>query len=382
MSLLYMRRKRLSEGHTNSVIALSFNPSGNYLASAGLDGRLCIWLWSSSASRPRHVVKGTAGFISLAWINDAALVAGRTDGVMITFSISTETICATGFNVHYYPLECITVAGNLVATGAHSQLSVWELSTGLYPFDRCDLIRQLNAPPTNGTNRHKPIVVTSIHWARGFKDCESALLVAYMDHGVMVIDTRSGLPLQTLSTMPSVGFASLSQDKRWVVTSNLSTGFDIYNMGSMSCYRSITAEDTAKTNTLRPPALFAHHGRVLVGATSAGKVGLWDWNAEKPLHDLPHHGKPSIISLADHYERSSDTFFLATGTHGLGKATYVQVWQTQTINNARSATRSRGQRRRSSKSSKAFSLLCPMIIGAILSVVGWMMVPSFYSKFL
>lgn len=98
--------------------------------------------------------------------------------------------------MHNHPLECVDVFANNIVTAAHSEVSVWSFHLGaqlLHPsgfysrghLDHCVLHQQIPSPPTIGLNRHSPVVVTAVFWAPAH--AENALLVAYMDHGVVYV---------------------------------------------------------------------------------------------------------------------------------------------------------------------------------------------------
>ncbi|TFK59861.1 hypothetical protein BDN72DRAFT_905475 [Pluteus cervinus] len=128
MPLLYQCRWELKGKHADSITALSFSKSGQYLASASMDSRLCVWSPNQGA---KFTIEGTAGFISLAWVDENTLLSGTEDGRLITVEFSNVLLRVTGFEMHAYPLECLDVRGNRLATGSHSYVSVWDLVPGV-----------------------------------------------------------------------------------------------------------------------------------------------------------------------------------------------------------------------------------------------------------
>lgn len=93
-SLLYKRRWRLKQLHQDSITGLDFSPSGTYLASTSIDGRLCVWA-TSSGEALHTVEREGAGFMCVTWVNEAHLVAGMEDGVLVSVKI-TQVWISTG----------------------------------------------------------------------------------------------------------------------------------------------------------------------------------------------------------------------------------------------------------------------------------------------
>jgi WD40 repeat protein len=151
-TLVYKRRHQLAGEHSDSITVLSFNPSGAFLASGGIDGRLC--LWSTKSGKSVYVVKGEVGFLCISWIDDESLFAGMEDGVLLlvritkvrTFNkgqspvsqlmpLKQTKLIASGFPVHVPPLECISLSASqdgeiLLATGAHAEVRIWKTTSG------------------------------------------------------------------------------------------------------------------------------------------------------------------------------------------------------------------------------------------------------------
>ncbi len=96
MVLRYLETACLSRGHTSGITALAFSSKGQFLASAGLDGRVCIW--RTDDYRLRHVVShsGEIAVLSLVWIgpNEDRLICGLKDGKIVTVVVSEVSIAS------------------------------------------------------------------------------------------------------------------------------------------------------------------------------------------------------------------------------------------------------------------------------------------------
>ena len=76
------------EGHNNAVTAVNFSPSGRLLASAGLDGRVCVW--QVSCGDLLYVFSGKSAVLSVVWVgSDMHLVCGMEDGTIAFLAILT-----------------------------------------------------------------------------------------------------------------------------------------------------------------------------------------------------------------------------------------------------------------------------------------------------
>ena len=143
MSLRYKPYKRFHL-HNDTVAAIAFSPDATLIASGGLDGRLGIW--SSKTGKLIHLVNGSSGVISLTWSSQKQIRCGLRSGVVVTVEIRSvcnvtspriliflfsmlvkADICATGFQAHSHPVECMAFEKNILVTGAYNELRVWNL---------------------------------------------------------------------------------------------------------------------------------------------------------------------------------------------------------------------------------------------------------------
>ncbi len=91
MPLRYQESIRLNSSrsaHSKEISCLSFSPKGKYLASAGIDGRICIWLVSNG--RLLHVITGKQAVLSLQWtlLKGDSLLCGLLDGTVAFITIT------------------------------------------------------------------------------------------------------------------------------------------------------------------------------------------------------------------------------------------------------------------------------------------------------
>ena len=87
----YFESGRLSDplGHYKGVTALSFSAHGSYLASAGLDNRICIW--NPDTQKLLHSVEVSVAVLSLDWVQSGEdiLVCGLGDGTIVSLVLES-----------------------------------------------------------------------------------------------------------------------------------------------------------------------------------------------------------------------------------------------------------------------------------------------------
>ena len=86
MSLRYKPYRRF-QLHRDTISAIAFSPDATLIAGGGLDGRLGIW--SSTTGKLLHVVRGSSGFVSLAWSSATKIRCGLKSGVVVTVEIQS-----------------------------------------------------------------------------------------------------------------------------------------------------------------------------------------------------------------------------------------------------------------------------------------------------
>lgn len=71
---------------------MAFNHRGTYLATTGLDGKICIWDVLNGALCFRY--SGKSAVLSVAWLEemDVAVLVGMRDGNMVCLIADTESV--------------------------------------------------------------------------------------------------------------------------------------------------------------------------------------------------------------------------------------------------------------------------------------------------
>ncbi|RDX51282.1 WD40 repeat-like protein [Lentinus brumalis] len=319
----YAKQATLVNGHTSGITALAFSPGGTYLASAALDG--CVCIWDVEASRLLHRYEGDSAVLCLAWVpsGEATVIFGTRKGniEMLTISVALNDFSMRGFWAHDYPVETIAAKGNLVASGALGELKVWQwldLEATFAPA------RELPEPPKTSHNEHQEVLVTSIHWTGTLE--RPQLMVTYMYHGVQLYDATTWQSIRTLSFQGKIASASLSEDGEHLAVSNLAQGFDVYRTDTgqpVGTFRHTVGKPQPT------PVLFIHGGRAIVGGSTVGTVHVWDLDqgGRFPLH-IPNEAP--VLAIAGHYQPQQDQpyrFRIATGTFKEGTDCACIIWE-------------------------------------------------------
>ena len=89
--LLYVPLASLEGAHSSGVAAVAFSPNGLYLATAGLDCKLCVWKLSDQEIF--HSFSCNSPILSLAWLpdSDSTLIFGAQDGSISTLELDLVT---------------------------------------------------------------------------------------------------------------------------------------------------------------------------------------------------------------------------------------------------------------------------------------------------
>ncbi|KAI9068782.1 WD40 repeat-like protein, partial [Trametes sanguinea] len=262
--------------HFQGIASVAFSPEGTFLATAGLDARVCVWRVEDAVLL--YSYHGDSPVLSIVWIRkEESMVCGMANGYVAILSIGQGTIEAHGFLAHRYPVECLAYGNGFLATGAHSELKVWRLSESAR--QHALEVELSGLPSTYHTTDHE-ILVTSLHWSSS--ETGDRLMVTYMHHGMSIFNTGAWTIARTLTFRGLIASASVSHDSEYIVISNLHTGFDVYRLSSKELIKTFTHE------VGRPhpaPVTFIHHSRAVLGGSTTGHVNIWDLRLGK-LHSL------------------------------------------------------------------------------------------------
>ncbi|KAI1783939.1 WD40-repeat-containing domain protein [Ganoderma leucocontextum] len=159
MVVQYQQFHLLDDGHTQGTTRVAFSSNARFVATAGLDGRLCIW--DMEMGELKYVFLGSSPVLSLAWIpgGDDLVVCSLADGNIACINIRGEFIEANGFFAHEQPVEYLALRGEYLASGACQDVCVWR-------WDQADskyiLDHAVGHPPMTSHNEWQEILVTSV----------------------------------------------------------------------------------------------------------------------------------------------------------------------------------------------------------------------------
>ncbi|RPD60320.1 WD40 repeat-like protein [Lentinus tigrinus ALCF2SS1-6] len=272
----YTQTAHLTDGHSKGVTALAFNSDGSLLATAGLDGTLCIWNTSTWTLSDVYYAKNP--IVSVAWYTANALICGLEDGVMSSVKITH----VSGHWAHLYPVEWLAVRDNLVASGAHRELSVWEWDTnGLAGL--VHLVKGFSLPGSDGktgeSEDDSEVLITGVFWA------PTMLVVAYLHHGIRLFDTEDWKNVANIDTQCMIVSSSLSPNGAYMAISDPARGFTIYDLDAAKAIR--TFEHDIGGSERAVPVLFVHGGHAILSGSMVGRVNIWYINASFKLPYLP-----------------------------------------------------------------------------------------------
>ena len=249
------------EGHTDWILAISFSPGGQTLASAGADSTVRLWNLRSEASRQVLESSGWGPVRSISVSPDGRTLASASDKTVRLWDLTTGTLWTT-LEGHADEVHSVSFSpdGKTLASADEEEVQVWDLG-GTVPFE--------------GTRWDG-------HGAVSFSP-DGKTLVSASDETVLLWEVATGTLRTTLDheTQTPEGYRdemsiAFSPDGRILATAR--------------CCGTIRLWD-AVTGTLRAPLIahssgipsvtFSQDGRTLASSSYDGTVGLWTWRRER-----------------------------------------------------------------------------------------------------
>ncbi|KAI0648768.1 WD40-repeat-containing domain protein [Trametes meyenii] len=358
MTLRYTEYGRLTNGHEKGITKVAFSPEGNYVATAGLDGRICVW--DVSSRDLLYSFDGSSPVLSLAWLprNEDIILCSLQDGNMAILRIAPNCISVTGFWAHSYPVECLAIRNGdtCLASGAHCELLVWVWDEQSEKF--C-LEHEISQPSKRTWNEAQEILVTSIHcapestsrhvhvsWTTARRcnqlDSPSYYSPAWADVGLSHVEVR----FHCLT--PCSAGASLSQDGMCIAVYNTSYSFNVFSMRTGAPLGAIEREGRSEVYPL--PVLFIHGSLALLIGSTTGDINVWDvldTITEGPqlnvpeteearaqvLHTLSIPRRAKALAIDAFYNNQHDEFFIATGIMNESAPSACILWKASEYTN-------------------------------------------------
>ncbi|KAI9060540.1 WD40 repeat-like protein, partial [Trametes sanguinea] len=252
---------------------VAFSPNGEWLASGGLDGRLCVWHVGSG--KLLYVFSGKSPVLSAVWLDSHEhLVCGMEDGTIASLAIQARLIRLGGFLAHRYPVERLAFNGTHLASGAHKEIKIWARQPS-GTFGSWKFVTDLRAPRQSSYTTKCDIITTSLHWTAG-PSHPVVLLVTYLSHGVAAFDGRTWARIGGTAVPGHIADASLTRDGHILAVSNMLTGFELFELKGFVELEPLFAFQQDVSRGPPIPLRFLHGDHAIVGGTLHGQVNVWD----------------------------------------------------------------------------------------------------------
>ncbi|KAI0089957.1 WD40-repeat-containing domain protein [Irpex rosettiformis] len=307
MPLRYVEQIRLHGGHTQGITCLAFNDQGSLLASGSLDGTVCVWE-PGEAGKPLYTWAGTSSILCLEWYklkSEEAIFCGLRNDSILSLRILKKRIEVHGFWAYGYPAEKLAARDDYLAVGAQKQASVWRV------VEKGPWIEELRIPdpPATSLSNNREILVTGLQWIK--KGCkadsdksspEGLLFVAYMYHGIVIIDSATWSRVRSIPTSGCIASACVSPNGELFAVSNPPARFDIYQIDgqpdSQTPVHVLVDEFDSSISDSPTPVVFVHDGHALLTGSSSGTPKLWDTKKGVLHHRIPTEAGKRVLAVA------------------------------------------------------------------------------------
>ncbi|KAH9944939.1 WD40-repeat-containing domain protein [Epithele typhae] len=286
-----------------------------------MDCKVCVW--SSTNGALKYVFFGNSPVLSLLWLKHSStdLVCGMEDGTLAFLRISDILVELDGFVAHEYPVECLTVWGKYLVSGAHNEVKVWSYCKkkdwlmNVY-ISRWRWDFEVKTPKPDAGEK---VVMTCLHWMSTLQH-PSVLLAVYRTHGIVAYDGKSGKCLHSASLPGRIA------DGRFLAVSNSLTGFEVFLMRQPGNVESLFTAHQDVSAGCCLPVRFLHQGTAIFGGTSNGKVNIWNiYNRLKQSLSLGEG--ECVFAIDSFYDASTDSFYIATGVFNKNAACRIILWK-------------------------------------------------------
>ncbi|KAI0658042.1 WD40-repeat-containing domain protein [Cubamyces menziesii] len=308
----YRQVRTFSGTHTQGITQVSFSFDGMLLASSDLSGKLCIW--HSESGDLLHVYAAGTSVLSLKWLDSVTIMCGLADGTIVRLGFGEE-VHVDGKWCHAYPVEHLAISGGMLASGAHHEVFVWEISQGkCSPF----ALSKMEQPTASDDEE---VLVTGLHWGMNHDRWRTLdiLLITYMSQGIFVYNAQDWSILRQFSD-PDLGFmasSSLSPDGFNIAVANMVNGFDVYDLDTgavvLSLFHKVGKEYPV-------PVQYVHGGNAILGGSTVGMLDLW--YVEGTL-------SRKMQTLSAHYNIECDQFLIAAGVISDNPESPVTLWKAE-----------------------------------------------------
>ncbi|TFK82415.1 WD40 repeat-like protein [Polyporus arcularius HHB13444] len=276
------------EHNPPGVSAIGFSSNGSYLATAGFDGRVCVWQMKDY--RLLHEYRSTTPVCSLEWIRNGedSIVIGYQDGNIATLSLTANILSLHGFHAHDYPVDCLANHGKMIATAAQHEVRVWEWHPlgSSYTF-LLELCIGLADPPKSAESLSREVLVVNLHWT-SWGGHPSVLLVSYQNHGIFMYESVGWAMIHQLRCGDSIARSSLSPDGSSLALYKLTAGIEVRLILDDSVKYSFPKRRAVSSLV---PVLFVHGGHAIAVGSTKGEVEIWDVASATHMQTLVHQGE-------------------------------------------------------------------------------------------